>query len=282
MLTSLILQLQSPTAATLPANLGRAAQALLLRLIGASDADLARELHAGDGPKPFTVSNLVLGKRAKGSLRIEAGQAGWLRLTGLTEAVGERLLALAAQPPATVEMDGHHLTVMGATLDSAVHPWAGQSTYQALAAPYLLGGQPNPPSRMHFEFASPTTFRSQGQYLPLPLPELVFGSLLDRWQAFAPIALHPDMRRFAAEAVVLGRYHLRTRGMPYKQGGMQIGFTGEATFVALNRDRYWLNVLHLLAAFAFYSGVGYQTGAGLGQVRAVERRGKSGSRGDED
>ena len=118
--------------------------------------------------------------------------------------------------------------------------------------------------------------------LPLPLPELVFGSLLDRWQAIAPIALHPDMRRFAAEAVVLGRYHLRTRGMPYKQGGMQIGFTGEATFIALNRDRYWLNVLHLLAAFAFYSGVGYQTGAGLGQVRAVERSGKPGSGGDED
>jgi CRISPR-associated endoribonuclease Cas6 len=132
------------------------------------------------------------------------------------------------------------------------------------------------------EFASPTTFRSQGQYLPLPLPELVFGSLLDRWQAFAPIALHPDLRRFAAEAVVLGRYHLRTRGMPYKQGGMQIGFTGEATFVVLNRDRYWLNVLHLLAAFAFYSGIGYQTGAGLGQARVIEPIGKWPSRGEED
>jgi CRISPR/Cas system endoribonuclease Cas6 (RAMP superfamily) len=122
MLTSLILQLQSPTTATLPANLGQATQSLLLCLMGASDADLARELHTGEGPKPFTVSNLVLGKPAKGSLRIEAGQVGWLRLTGLTEAVGERLLALAAKPPAMVEMDSHHLAVTGVTLDFAVHP----------------------------------------------------------------------------------------------------------------------------------------------------------------
>jgi CRISPR-associated endoribonuclease Cas6 len=118
-------------------------------------------------------------------------------------------------------------------------------------------------------FASPTTFNSRGRTLPLPLPELVFGSLLDRWQAFAPIALHPDMRRFAEEAIVLSRYRLRTRSMPTKDRGMQIGFTGQVTFVARNRDRYWLNVLHLLAAFAFYSGVGYQTGIGLGQVRAI-------------
>jgi hypothetical protein len=43
---------------------------------------------------------------------------------------------------------------------------------------------------------------------------------------------------------------------------------GEVTFTALNRDCHWLSVLHLLAAFAFYSGVGYQTAAELRQTRA--------------
>jgi CRISPR-associated endoribonuclease Cas6 len=119
------------------------------------------------------------------------------------------------------------------------------------------------------EFVAPTTFKSQGRWLPLPLPELVFGSLLDRWQAFAPIALHPETRRFAAEAVALNRYRLRSRGIPQKEGGLRIGFTGRADFVALNRDRYWLNILHLLAAFSFFSGVGYGTAAGLGQCRVT-------------
>jgi CRISPR-associated endoribonuclease Cas6 len=224
-----------------------------------------------------------MGRREQGVLEVQAGQTGWLRFTGLTGEVSGHLLGLAVEPPETVELDGRSFTVTGATTDPAAHPWAGEISYQDLAAPFLLGGQRRIAPSIPLEFVSPTTFRSQGRYVPLPLPELVFGSLLDRWQRFAPIALSPEVRRFAAEAVALSRYQLRTRGLPYKQGiklgegqktrgTVQIGFTGQVVFVALNRDRYWLNVLHLLAAFAFYSGVGYQTGTGLGQVRAGQEQ----------
>jgi CRISPR-associated endoribonuclease Cas6 len=281
MLTSLILHLESPTEANLPASLGRAGQALLLRLLQARDADLTQTLHDSNRPKPLTVSNLVLGQRQAGSLHIQAGQSGWLRFTGLTAQISQHLLALAGPDrPESVDIDGHRFTVTGATMSPAENAWAGQVSYQELAAPFLLGGRQRPNRKIRLEFVSPTTFRSGGRYLPLPLPELVFGSLLDRWQTFAPIALHPDVRRFAEEAVVLSQYKLRTRSMPYKQGGAeqgnfkkrggwQIGFTGQVVYTVLNPDRYWLNVLHLLAAFAFYSGVGYQTSTGLGQVRLV-------------
>jgi CRISPR-associated endoribonuclease Cas6 len=242
---------------------------LLLRLISQREAALAEELHQREGLKPYTVSNLVMGKRSKGTLHIEAGQTGWLRLTGLSQPVSEHLRALASKPPETVEMDKHRLTVTGATLDGAGNGWAGQSSYQDLAAPYLLGGVSKLEPRVRLEFASPTTFRSKGRYLPLPLPELVFGSLLDKWQTFAPIALPPEVRTFAAEAMMLTRYQLRTQGIPYKGKGFLTGFSGQAIFTTLNRDRYWLNLLHLLADFAFYSGVGYQTSTGLGQVRRV-------------
>ena len=270
MLTSLVVELKAAEAVSLPANLGRAGQALLLRLIAEQDADLAAQLHAGDSLRPLTASNLVMGRRAEGSLHLAAGQSGWLRFTGLTAAVSGCLTRLAEGPPQSVELDRVHLAVTGATLDPAAHPWAGQISYQDLAGRYLLGGQA-PPPYLTLEFASPTTFRSGGKFLPLPLPELVFGSLLDRWQTFSPVALNPETRRFAAEAVALSRYRLRTRGMPYKRGGgggnTLIGFSGQVAFRALNRDRYWLNVLHLLGAFAFYSGVGAQTGSGLGQTR---------------
>jgi len=229
MLTSMVLHLESPAAATLPSSLGRAVQALLLRLVHDGDPALATALHDAEGPRPCTASNLVLGKRRGGSLPVQAGDSGWLRFTGLTEPVSRCLLALAENQ----------------------------------------ADRPSP--RVSLEFASPTTFRSGGRYVPLPLPDLVFGSLLDRWQAFAPIALSPEVRRFAAEAVAVSQYQLRTRSLPAKGGGVRVGFTGRASFVALNRDRYWLSVLHLLAAFAFYGGVGYQTAAGMGQVRLLDR-----------
>jgi CRISPR-associated endoribonuclease Cas6 len=273
MLTSLVLHLESPAAATLPASLGRAGQAALLRLVASHDMALAAALHEGDGPRPYTASNLVLGKRRGGTLAVTAGDRGWLRFTGLTEPVGRCLEAVAADPPRRLELDGFELAVAGATLgcgDTA--GWAGQTRYQELAARCLLGPPDPPPHRVTLEFVSPTTFRSGGRYLPLPLPELVFGSLLDRWQAFAPVALSPEVRRFAAEAVAIGQCRLRTRSLPVKGGGLLVGFTGAVTFVALNRDRYWLRVLQLLAAFAFYSGVGYGTAAGLGQVRPAAAR----------
>jgi CRISPR-associated endoribonuclease Cas6 len=272
MLISLVLQVCAQQPAQLPASLGRASQALLLRLIQAQDAALSARLHDEEGLRPYTASNLVLGRRAGGSLVAPGDGNGWLRFTGLTEEVSACLLRLAEDPPEVVDMDGCPLRVVGATLDAASHPWAAQSDYQTLAARHLLAGERVPAARLTLEFASPTTFRSSGRYVPLPLPELVFGSLLERWQAFAPVALSPELRRFATEMVVVSRYMLRTRSLPSKEGGLHIGFIGQVTFSALNRDRYWLSVLNLLAHYAFFSGVGYGTAAGLGQVRVVAER----------
>ncbi|GAB4434080.1 MAG: CRISPR-associated endoribonuclease Cas6 [Anaerolineae bacterium] len=279
MLTSLVITLTSPAEARLPALLGRAAQAALLAEIGRRDPALAGQLHAEPSAaapvtlRPYTAGNLVLGRRKQGTLHISAGQSGWLRFTGLTAEVSRVLQAMAAEPPPTLTLDHHVFTVTGATLNPAEHPWAASTHYQELAAPFLLGGLERPAGRIRLSFVSPTTFKSQGRWTPLPLPELVFGSLLDRWQTFAPIALHPEARRFAAEAVAPGRYKLRSRGIPQKGGGVRVGFTGWAEFVALNRDRYWLNILHLLAAYSFFSGVGYGAAAGLGQCRVTEDRG---------
>ena len=273
MRSSLVLQIEARDSGGLPASLGRAAQALLLRLVAAQDAALATRMHDGEGPRPYTVSNAVIGRRSGGSLRVEAGDTGWVRFTGLTAEVSRCLQALAAAPPASVDLDGFPFAVAGATLDPAIHLWAGQVGYSELAARYLLA-QGVPPRQVRLEFVAPTTFRREGRYLPLPLPELVFGSLLERWQAFAPVALSPEVRRFATEAVVISQYDLRSRSLPSKEGGLLIGFTGEVTFSVLNRDRYWLSVLNLLAAYAFYCGTGYRVSAGLGQVRSVGITGK--------
>jgi CRISPR-associated endoribonuclease Cas6 len=67
--------------------------------------------------------------------------------------------------------------------------------------------------------------------------------------------------------VALARYQLRTRILPFKDGSLQVGFVGQAVFLALNSDRYWVHALHLLAEYARYAGVGYQTTMGMGQAR---------------
>jgi CRISPR-associated endoribonuclease Cas6 len=255
-------------------HLGRAGHALLLRLIDAADPALAQALHESDTAKPFTCSDLVGGQRqGKNTRWLQPDQPAWLRFTGLNAAVSAHLQRLAQEPPAAVELDGIPLRVLSATLDTAEHPWAGQSSYETLGAPHLLAQQ-SPHYRLALTFASPTTFRSQGSSQPVPMPEWVFGSLLDRWNNFGAVQLPVEARRFAAECTVLSRYLLRTRAIPYKNI-VQMGCVGWADYAVLNRDRYWASLLNLLADYAFYSGIGYQTTMGLGQAQRRQRDGIS-------
>ena len=127
-----------------------------------------------------------------------------------------------------------------------------------------------PPRRIAFQWASPTAFRSNGRDLPLPIPELVFGGLLERWNAASPAAFPPEARRYAAECLGVTRYDLQTRTAQMKEGAQRVGAVGQVSFTTFSYDRYWMGVLHALAGFSLYAGVGAGVSHGMGQSRAVE------------
>jgi len=272
MLVSLVLVVEAEREAVLPPYLGRASHAIFLRGVAERDPVLAERLHAPDERRPFTCSSLVGARltRVDGELRavVSPGRPLFLRYTGLTAEVSEHLARWAEAPPPAVEIEGARLTVQGATLDPAVHPWAGQTTYPALLRKALPTGEMLP-RHLELEFFSPTAFHSGGRNVPLPLPDLVYGSLLEKWNDFSPVAVSPEVRRFAQECMAISRYDLSTRAVPGKGEGMQIGFVGRCRYVALRADPYWLGVLQALTEYAFWAGVGYQTTVGMGQARKV-------------
>ncbi len=146
------------------------------------------------------------------------------------------------------------------------HPWAWATNYEELSAPWLLG-RVTPPRLVTLEFVSPTTFKSEGRHVPVPLPHLVFGSLLEKWNAFAPVAFPSELRRYATECLALSSYQLHSRGVMVKEGGLRMGAVGHARYVTTNFDRYWMSLINLLADFAIFAGLGAGTGMGLGQCR---------------
>ena len=173
--------------------------------------------------------------------------------------------------------------------------------YAGCAFPMVGGatvlGVGGPERKLTLRFASPTTFRRTegetsftddqgrayqvaGHNVPLPLPGLVFDSYLQRWNAFAPVALHPDVKRYAEECVAISRYRLQTVLVEFG-AARHVGFVGSCQFLALLvHDPYWLRLLNLLAAFAFYAGTGHRTTMGLGQTRVISLRSKVGGRTD--
>lgn len=268
MLTSFVLTFTSDQPAVLPRDLGRASHGLLFRLLQQQNPKLTEALHEPNTPKPFTCSNIFGGQRQNANLHIAPNDPLWLRYTGLNPEVSKALTQLTQTPPSTIELDGVSFRVTGATIDDQQHPRAAQITYEALAAPYLMARE-DPARHIEFKFISPMAFRSRGQHLPLPLPGSVFGSLLDKWNLYAPITFPVEFRRFADECIALSQFRGRTRVIRAKDFGAQVGFIGYATFVATHRDRYWVSLLNVLADFARFAGIGYQTTQGMGQVRRI-------------
>ncbi len=116
-----------------------------------------------------------------------------------------------------------------------------------------------------FHLKSPTSFRSQGQQILFPTPELFFGSLMQKWNAFA----RKKITREIAEdfkKILVTRYSLETQEVSFSDYKI-IGFTGEVSYkLPSGIDPMVKIVVNALARFAPYSGVGYKTPMGLGWV----------------
>jgi CRISPR-associated endoribonuclease Cas6 len=270
-LLSAVVTLAPAASAQAPAWLARAAHAWLLARIARSDPALADALHEADTPRPFTVSNLWgTGRARDGLVTLTPDRPCWLRFTALNGPLVRALQAALPQPGERLNLADAPLVVQSVASDEGEHPWAGRATYAGLLEQHTL--RPDPaPRYVTLRFASPTTFRSQGRDLPLPLPSLVFDGLLRKWNLFAPLALPEEAKRYAEECVTLSRFRLRSHWVTFESGdkGAQVGFTGEVRFRFLTGDAYWNRVMTGLAAYAFWAGTGYRTTAGLGQTQAV-------------
>jgi len=269
MLVSAILTIRPLQEATIPADQGRATYGMFLSWIRQANPGLAQELHDIEGLKPFTVSGLLgLRQGVRGEMHLDPQHPLWWRVTTLTPRLS--LVVLEQVLPALpdqVTLAEQPFQVVEATVDGAEHPWAGQTSYEELAQRHLLGME-EPSSWLNLEFATPTTFHTGGKHLPFPLPELCFDHWLNKWNSFAPLSLHPDVKRFAEECLAVSRYHLRSQPVRFGPATF-IGFVGRCSFRALRRDPYWLRLLHTLAAYAFYCGTGHRTTMGMGQTKRV-------------
>ena len=290
-LAALILYLRVPRPMHIYNHMGRAIFQLGLMLLNATDEALAVDIHDESAEKPFTVSGLMRGDSVHfGDL--ETGDACWLRFTALSASTVAALDAyrqvtlacLTENQPIYVEIDRVLWEVTAAVWDDSVLP--GLMSYQHLIERH----QSVMPAQAHtLNFRSATTFRSNGAILPLPRPELVFGSLLNRWIAFTSHRLRDlpqdQLMVFLMHHVVISSYRTETALYKGKKGVTELGFTGEVTFevlprseflrkreptleAALRREGIWFaRTVNLLADFAYYSGVGRKTTNGMGMIR---------------
>lgn len=260
-------------------NLGRQAQAWLLRTVRDQiSEDLAEQLHQDEEMKPYIVSDLFERSFYAPSLSAEVPHSRCvLRFTFLDEGLADTMLSFWEQrPPRQVEISWLKLRVDGFTCHTREHPWAGMDSYAALAKPD--GARPE--QGVLLEFASPTSFHSEGLDLPLPLPGMVFRSCWRKWNVYSGQPILEDWLGVVDHCIQINQIDdLSTRCWKFAAGGRGTvtGFLGKVHFT-LSKDgcaglgidpRDAREVMETLARFAFYSGIGRKTSWGLGQVRPI-------------
>jgi len=263
---ALVLTLVPPEPVTLPANQGRAAHALLLRWAAEADPAL---LHEGSQARPFTASSLLDAPHPdrQGLVHLSPARPVALPFTSTHPALAQVLSAQAAAPPAQVILSDRPFDVVAVTTDPAGHPRAGRTSLEALSRRYRVEAR-DLPDQVGLAFDSPTAFRRQGVNLLFPLPDLVWGSLAEAWNASSPVPVNAELRDFAREHLAVSRFRLESRALSFPDN-VQLGCTGHCWYTFLDCDPYWMRQVHLLAAFAVYAGVGYRTTVGMGQVRVL-------------
>lgn len=249
---AIVIQLGAASKKALPPTLGRALHAQVMQWLSLGDSQLAEAVHNSQD-SPLALSGLLGSRRPVGT---KAGDAFYFRvallhgdliyplLSGLEE-WGTEPLSLAQCPFVIRSVDSLPGT----------HPWVGAADYGLLAKTPRISGD------ITLSFLSPTSFKQKQDTQPFPLPELVFGNLLRRWNAFAPETLKfPTVEWHGLTSA----YELKTHALKM-EGGAEIGCKGWVRYRFPDSEQS--RIATILAHFAFFAGVGRKTAMGMGQTR---------------
>jgi len=137
------------------------------------------------------------------------------------------------------------------------HPWANACSYQRI---YEKASQTE--RNFTFNIVTPTSFR-RGKYdLFLPTTELVFNSLLKRWQKHSNTLI--DLTNF--DNLFPAYFNINTEIVIQPQTKF-IGCVGKITYKVLGDvEPSIIKQLNVLADYAFYCGLGRKTTMGFGTV----------------
>lgn len=186
MLLSALISLTPTDHSPVLGSLGRPAQGWFLRQVTRHSAPWGSKLHLSNSIHPYTVSTLLddRGRPLRPGSWLKPGKSVWLRLTSTSEELSAFLLEkVFPKLPNRLELYKMNFRIDGYTTDPAQHPWACQSSIQALAQDSKLN---HVNGRVRLEFISPTAFRSNGADVPIPDPSKLMRSYWMKWNAVVP------------------------------------------------------------------------------------------------
>ncbi|ODT03828.1 MAG: hypothetical protein ABS52_07830 [Gemmatimonadetes bacterium SCN 70-22] len=238
------------------------------------DPALARRLHDQPDFRPFTVA--VVGGVAYGTQPVDLQRGATLdvRITSIDDQLSRALDDVLAELGSSAVHLGRTVFQVDALARSpSEHPSAVSAPATRLSEFWLheQSAAVKPDVRTTVRFLTPTTFRHQGENVPLPLPSLLFARLRRAWNAIGVAEIDPLLGIRIADQCTITGYSLHTLQVPLAPRSIQSAFIGECEYEIARTDEEARRAAQLLLDFGFFAGIGYKTSMGLGAIAPVQR-----------
>lgn len=254
---------------------GRHLHALFLNLVSSVDRSLGDYLHEAKSDKAFTLSPLQIqhqGDTTSPILQwqhhkpIPQGTPCWWRISLLDDTLFSQLTHLwlnlnPEQPwhlgPANLQIT----SILGTPQKGMLGCWANALSY------HQLYDQASACDRaLNFSFSTPTAFRQSKYDCSLPTRELVFNSLIKRWNQYSGIEFPKPL----VDHIFPSFFDIHTELVADSRSKF-IGCVGAMNFRIMGQvEAEAIQQINALADFALYSGVGRKTTMGMGMVRRMK------------
>lgn len=266
MIGAVVYKLKALNDDSLPEFHGQQLHGLCFNILEDFSAQLSTMIHDKMSVKPFTSSLMEFGQdtvlRQKRQY-IKAGAIMHWRVTALTDTVLQAFLSVKTGQLLT--MGNLQLQVEDVITLPDIRNDAGIIEPEDMVAECFS----LPPVRqITMDFRSVTSFRSGTNDFPWPLPEMIFGSLADKWEAMnMPGVIDAKTIRVEATTIIPGNWHGASRKVFLSPKRGVTGFIGSFTYQVDNLAEDMRQALLVLATYAEFAGIGRWTAHGLGQVR---------------
>ena len=262
-LGAVVFRLRALVPCRLPASHGRLLHAALLNLVRDVDPAVSQSMHDASA-KNFSLACLEFSKPVKSNtIDVREGDMVYWRVCALDEEVLKALMAIPMGQ--RVKIAAFDFVIEEALMRQDERDDAGFVSME-----YLEEACRNLPlmRSVTLEFLSPTVFKVGSADYPFPLPQLIFGSIAERWNEFSSSGTFDvDTVKSMAEKLVPINWSAETRRYNITPQRGITGFVGRSTFdlSEIKEELRWIFIL--LAEFSVFTGVGRLTGQGLGHVR---------------
>jgi CRISPR-associated endoribonuclease Cas6 len=253
-LQSIVIELGIGKKGTPPATLNRAIHSCVLNWLNLADSQLAQNVHEAN-ISPLCLSGLIGNRRQPYSLE---GDYFLFRIGILDQTLIKPLLR-------GIESQENQKLILAKFpfILRQVYNLPHSHTLAKLTDYYSLAMYSHPSNEIKLHFLSPTSFKQKQGIQTFPLPELVFNSLLNKWNHFAPEDLHFPSMEWTA---LVSAFEIKTHALKL-EGGAEIGCQGWVKYRFKNEEE--ARIASILANFAFYAGIGRKTSMGMGQCKLM-------------